>query len=237
MIRLSNSETEKILEALSSSVGNSAKVKHELFDHWCCFVEAAMSNGSSFEQAFEQLKVHFDIEEVKAIEENYLAYHPGTPWMTTLQRVGSMAAMLIFLVVAGVDAQKRPDISPVFDQYPISSGFGDRIHPIAKEVQHHNGIDLRVPMNTPIRTTADGTVVKTETHPNGHGLHIIISHTGGYETLYANLSRASVSVGQTIVKGEIIGESGNSGLSTAPHLHYEIRHNKKPVNPEVYISK
>lgn len=236
MIRLSNQQSEQILKALKSAAGNSSKVKNELYDHWCCFVEVAMSNGSSFEQAFKELKVYFDIDEVKAIEENYLAYHPR-PWRTTLQRVGSMAAMLIFLVVAGVDAQKRPDISPVFDQYPISSGFGERIDPFAKEVKHHNGVDLKVPMNTPVRTTADGTIMKVQNHSSGHGLHIIISHNDGYETLYANLSIASVTEGQVVVKGEIVGNSGNSGRSTAPHLHYEIRHNQKPVNPEVYISK
>ncbi|MEQ8715619.1 MAG: M23 family metallopeptidase [Cyclobacteriaceae bacterium] len=237
MIRLSNTQSEQIQEAIKSSVGNSAKVQHELFDHWCCFVEAAMSNGTSFEQAFHELKLHFDLAEVKAIEENYLTYHPRTPWLSTLQRVGSMAAMLVFLVVAGVDAQKRPDISPVFDQYPISSGFGNRIDPFAEEVKHHNGIDLKVPKNTPVRATADGTVAKVSNHPKGHGLHIIISHNDGYETLYANLSLADVAEGQVIVKGEIIGKSGNSGLSTAPHLHYEIRHDQKPINPQVYISK
>lgn len=237
MIRLSNTQSQQVLEVIKSSVGNSTKVKNELFDHWCCFVEAAMSNGATFDQAFYELKLHFDVAEVRAIEENYLVYHPRAPWVSTLQRVGSMAAMLIFLVVAGVDAQKRPDISPVFDQYPISSGFGARVDPFAQKVKHHNGIDLKVPMHTPIRATADGTIIKVRDHSNGHGLHIIISHNDGYETLYGNLSIANVTEGQVVVKGEVIGKSGNSGLSTAPHLHYEIRHDQKPIDPEVYISK
>jgi murein DD-endopeptidase MepM/ murein hydrolase activator NlpD len=237
MNQLTNQQEEQVLQVIESSLNHSAQVKNELFDHWCCFVEVAMSNGSTFEQAFRKLKDHFDIDEVKAIEENYLDYHPRKPWVTTIQRVGSMAAMLLFLVVAGVDAQKRPDISPLLDSYSITSPFGDRKHPISNKEIHHAGIDLRAPMSTPIRATADGTIKRIEDDPQGHGLHIIIQHREGYETLYGNLSLANVTIGQTIIKGEIIGKSGNSGTSTAPHLHYEIRHNQKPVNPEVYISK
>lgn len=237
MIRLTDLQSEIVLNTLKSSIGQNAKVQDELFDHWCCFIEVTMSQGSSFEQAYQQMKCHFDIDEAKQIEQNYLAYHPRRPWLTTIQRVSSMAAMLLFLVVAGVDAQKRPDISPLYNSYSITSPFGERIHPISHEEVHHNGIDLKAPMSTPIRATADGTIKIVKDVPDGHGLHIIIQHSDGYETLYGNLSRASVTPGQTIVKGEIIGKSGNSGQSTAPHLHYEIRQNQKPVNPEVYISK
>jgi murein DD-endopeptidase MepM/ murein hydrolase activator NlpD len=237
MIRLTNQQTERVLATIRSSVKTSFKVRNELFDHWCCYIEAAMSDGSTFKQGFSDMKRHFDIKEARAIEESYLAYQPGQPWLTTVRRVGSMAAMLVFLIVAGVDAQKRPDISPLLDSYAITSPFGDRIHPISNREVHHNGIDLKAPMSTPVRATADGTIKLIKNDDEGHGLHIIIQHSEGYETLYGNLSLCKVTQGQTIIKGEIIGASGNSGTSTAPHLHYEIRHDQKHVDPEVYISR
>ncbi|GEM_PF-2150265 len=237
MTTLNNQQTEQVLGSLEAHIGGNRKLKNEMFDHWCTYVETHMNNGASFEQAYSKLKEEFGVNELKSIEKTYLAYHQSSLWVGTLQRAGSMAAMLLFLVVAGVDAQKRPDISPVFDQYIVSSAFGEQIHPITNKEIHHNGIDLRVPLNTPVRSTADGTVKTIKNSPKGHGLHIIIAHKDGYETLYANLSNVSVDAGQTVVKGEEIARSGNSGISSGPHLHYEIRLNQKPVNPKLYISK
>ncbi|MEM8895155.1 MAG: M23 family metallopeptidase [Bacteroidota bacterium] len=196
-----------------------------------------MARGDSFECAFSKLKDEFKLEEVRSIEQNYLKYHPHPQWVGTLRRAGSIAAMLVFIVVAGVDAQKRPDISPVFEKYIISSSFGEHLHPVTHKEVHHHGIDLKVPMNTSIRATADGTVKAIRNSPKGHGLYIVISHNDGFETLYANLNNVLVETGQTVLKGEEIAMSGRSGMATAPHLHYEIRQYEKPVNPELYISK
>lgn len=237
MIHLTDQQTEQVLHYVKSAVGHSPRVLDELFDHWCCFIEGRMASGVSFDQAFDEMNDHFDTEEVRQIEQHFMTCHPDLPWLRTFRRVGSMAAMLILMVVAGVDAQRRPDISPLFDEHPITSRFGDRTHPITQEALHHNGIDIKVDINTPVRSTADGTVTKVYNDPKGHGLYIIISHNDGYETLYANLSSANVYAEQTVVKGEIIGLTGNSGISTAPHLHYEIRQNQNPVNPEIFISK
>ena len=237
MITLDNQQTERVLASLQAHVGSDRKLKNEMFDHWCSYVETHMDSGASFEQAFSKLKEEFGVDELKYIEKAYLTYYQPSPWVGILQRAGSIAAMLVLLAVAGVDAQKRPDISPVFDQYIVSSAFGEQTHPITNKEIHHNGIDLRVPLDTPVRSTADGTVKTIKNSPKGYGLHIIISHEDGYDTLYANLSSVSVDTGQTVEKGEEIGRSGNSGTSSAPHLHYEIRLDQKPVNPKLYISK
>ena len=237
MIQLTNHQTELVFNVVKTHIGKCQQVQDELIDHWCCFIETAISQGSSFDAAFEEMKLHFDIHEAREIEQHFMASATAQPWSRNFQRAASIAAMLMLLVVAGVDAQKRPDISPLFDQHPITSAFGDRIHPITFEELHHNGIDIKVPINTPVRSTADGTVYQVADDPHGHGRYIIIRHNDGYETLYANLSDIKVSHRQAVLKGEIIGHTGNSGSSTAPHLHYEIRHNQKPVNPEILISK
>ncbi len=114
------------------------------------------------------------------------------------------------------------------------SGFGMRLHPIHKIRKMHAGIDFTAPTGTAIQATGNGKVVKVQHKRTGYGTHIVIDHGFGYKTLYAHLSSASVKVGQTIKRGETIGKVGNTGTSTAPHLHYEVHHLDKKVNPIHY---
>ncbi|RLA75530.1 MAG: M23 family peptidase [Epsilonproteobacteria bacterium] len=118
----------------------------------------------------------------------------------------------------------------------ISSAFGFRIHPKSKTRKFHKGIDLKAPSNTPIYATADG-VIKYVQNKNigGYGRRIIILHNYGFETAFGHLRRASVKVGDFVKKGDLIGFSGNSGRSTGPHLHYEILHAKRVLNPYNFI--
>ncbi len=129
-----------------------------------------------------------------------------------------------------------PSLHPLKKRVKITSGFGQRMHPILKTKKMHNGIDFLASMSTPVYATADGTVT-TVSNSEGHGNYIIISHTGGFETVYTTLSTQDVQEGTSVKKGDKIGESGNSGLSTAPHLHYEVHLNGKPVNPADYLPK
>ncbi|MBT8189373.1 MAG: M23 family metallopeptidase, partial [Bacteroidia bacterium] len=114
------------------------------------------------------------------------------------------------------------------------SGFGIRIHPVHKIKKFHKGIDFTAPRGTAIQATGNGIVQRVEKKKLGYGRNIIIDHGFGYTTLYAHMNEISVNVGDVVTKGQKIGTVGSSGTSTAPHLHYEVRINNKPVNPIDY---
>ena len=126
-----------------------------------------------------------------------------------------------------------PAIMPVSndDLTRTASGWGYRIHPIYKIKKFHYGMDFTAPPGTEIYATGDGTVLDSKESRRGYGNHIMIDHGYGYITLYAHLSRFSVKRGQQIKRGDVIGFVGNSGTSTAPHLHYEVHLNGKKVDP------
>ncbi len=126
-----------------------------------------------------------------------------------------------------------PSIQPIpnEDLEKIASGFGHRIHPIYKTTRFHNGIDFTTPHGTPIYATGKGKVVKKQYSKTGYGNQLVISHGYGYKTEYAHLKSFKVKKGETVERGEQIATVGNSGLSTGPHLHYEVRKDGKAVNP------
>ncbi|MFW5809705.1 MAG: LysM peptidoglycan-binding domain-containing protein [Halanaerobium sp.] len=116
----------------------------------------------------------------------------------------------------------------------VSSGFGWRTHPVKKTRLFHNGIDIAVPNGTAVRAAASGEVVHSG-WMNGFGYTVIIEHGRGVETLYAHNSRTTVSKGSTVNKGQKIALSGNTGLSTGPHLHFGVLRNEEPLNPRDYL--
>lgn len=126
-----------------------------------------------------------------------------------------------------------PAIQPVSnkDLKRIASGFGWRLHPIYKVRKFHDGLDFTGNRGTDIFATGDGTVVEVDYSRRGYGNKIVIDHGYGYKTLYAHLSKFNVRKGQKIKRGEKIGEMGSTGLSTAPHLHYEVWYKGEKVNP------
>ena len=116
----------------------------------------------------------------------------------------------------------------------ISSSFGWRTHPIKKTRLFHNGLDLAVPTGTAVKAAASGEVVHSG-WMNGFGYTVIIDHGRGVETLYAHNSRVTVSKGSMVNKGQQVAVSGNTGLSTGPHLHFGVLRNEKPLNPRNYL--
>ena len=126
-----------------------------------------------------------------------------------------------------------PAIQPVAnkDLKRMASGYGYRIHPIYKTRKMHYGMDFSAKIGTEIYATGDGVISKVKRSKRGYGNYVKINHGFGYETLYAHMSKYIVKKGQKVQRGEVIGFVGNTGISTAPHLHYEVRKDNKKINP------
>ena len=122
-----------------------------------------------------------------------------------------------------------PAIKPTIGDYTIDD-FGMRRHPILGVRKFHNGIDINCDFGTEIRSPGDGKVIAVERRA-GFGLIVEIDHGFGYRTIYAHLSKSLVKNGIAVKRGQVIAKSGNSGLSTGPHLHYEIHHNGISIDP------
>lgn len=135
-----------------------------------------------------------------------------------------------------------PAIQPISnkDLKRTASGWGYRMHPIYKVVKFHYGMDFTAPKGTPVYATGDGKVIVvkgSKRSRSGFGLEVIIDHGYGYQTLYGHLNEFNVKRGQKVKRGDIIAFVGNTGGSTAPHLHYEVHKNGSAVNPSYYYYK
>ena len=117
----------------------------------------------------------------------------------------------------------------------IGSGFGERIHPVTGEKRVHTGIDFVNNDNKEVFSTADGKVIKAEFGENGEGNYVIVEHSDEYTTFYSHLNKFTVKQGDIVVKGQVIGYIGKTGLATSEHLHYEIRKNGQAISPEEYL--
>ncbi len=116
----------------------------------------------------------------------------------------------------------------------LSSAYGYRLHPILGRYRMHKGIDIAAPKGTNVYAPGNGKVIEIK-RKGGYGKEIVIDHSYGYTSRYAHLSKILVFKGQRVQRGEIIAKVGSTGLSTAPHLHYEIRVNNQAINPENYF--
>lgn len=130
----------------------------------------------------------------------------------------------------GVRMPIRPGIVfPVLSP-KLSSGYGNRVHPVYHYKRHHSGIDLAVPEKTHVRAVLEGRVVFAGVYA-GFGKLVTIEHSHGDISMYGHLSEIKVNVGQQIKQGEILGRVGSTGISTGPHLHFEWRHQGETIDP------
>ncbi len=138
-------------------------------------------------------------------------------------------------LLAGALSGRVMALTAIPSQMPVAaraltSGFGMRSHPMLGRRRAHSGIDLAAPAGSPIVATSDGQVSWAD-WAGGYGIAVAVEHGGGYQTRYGHMSRVNVAPGQNVRKGDIIGYVGSTGMSTGPHLHYEVRVNGQAVNP------
>jgi murein DD-endopeptidase MepM/ murein hydrolase activator NlpD len=130
-----------------------------------------------------------------------------------------------------------PDIAPVdFTKVKSVVLYGKRVNPAPGQMENHTGIDFELPEGSDVVATADGVVIHAR-YDEKWGNHVLISHGDIYGSRYSHLAAAIVKQGDKIIKGQVIGHIGNSGLSKAPHLHYEILKNGTKVDPKNYLPK
>ena len=144
---------------------------------------------------------------------------------TLSRRAGDMASCIPAI----------PPFSPEKGKYTLSSSFGFRSDPMSGVTTYHDGQDFAMKPGTPIYATGDGVVEYVKFSFTGYGNEILIDHGFGYKTRYAHMSAISVAEGMRLKRGDCIGESGNSGKSTGPHLHYEVLYRDERVNPMNYL--
>jgi peptidase M23-like protein len=140
--------------------------------------------------------------------------------------------------LTGIVGQRRMQWASTPSVWPVrgwvTSGFGLRVSPFTGQDMMHGGLDISAPLNTPVKAPAAGTVMAVGPEKS-LGNVIVLSHGFGFKTLYAHLAKVRVKRGQLVKRGDIIAEVGNTGLSTGPHLHYEIEVHGAPVDPIRYI--
>jgi murein DD-endopeptidase MepM/ murein hydrolase activator NlpD len=137
-------------------------------------------------------------------------------------------------------SEKRFMLSTIPSGYPlaeayVTSRFGMRNHPVLGRMALHGGADLRASVGTPVHATADGVVEWAGMHDSGLGRMVKLNHNFGFASLYGHLSKTEVAIGDYVRQGDLLGYSGNTGMSSAPHLHYEVRHLHRRLAPGPFM--
>jgi murein DD-endopeptidase MepM/ murein hydrolase activator NlpD len=185
--------------------------------------------GNSFEVLYNYYYTP-DGQPAKEGEIQYAALHLGSRSIA-LYRYERNGEPADYFDARGQSAKSMLMKTPV-DGARITSGFGMRFHPILGYSRMHKGVDFGVPIGTPVMAAGSG-IVQQEGRLGGYGNFMLVNHQNGYSTAYGHLSRFApgIHAGSRVHQGQVIAYSGNSGMSTGPHLHYEIRVHNMQVNP------
>ncbi|MCI5083309.1 MAG: M23 family metallopeptidase [Saprospiraceae bacterium] len=233
----------KIQRKLKKSGVRNTELLEEMTDHYLTLLEQKLEQGQHLAKAKQEVLTEIEQHDYKDMNRQiFFIHYKNHLIMSTLSII--LVGMLTFTNVSQPTPPPLanffiyadpPSIWPIeATRASISSGFGQRKHPILKTFRHHNGIDFKAKLGTPILAPANGVVQETG-EDNGHGKYIVIKHDDIYTTRYHHLSEIKVEKGQEIKQGSTIGLVGSTGRSTAPHLHYEVLENGKHVNPEKFL--
>lgn len=251
---LNDTQTRQVADHLAELKALTPATREELLDHLCCEIEDKLAQGVPFEAAWQTIRERWNEDEVQKI-------HSSTQNSRIMLKL--TAASLIMAVIGLFSLQHAtpeklahshavantetieslqllttrldpPSTSPLAKEHQLTAPYGPAKHPLTKKDRFHQGIDLRADTGTPVFAAGAGEVL--EAGPKGnYGNCIIIVHDEIYQTLYAHLESVDVAVGDYLAAGQIIGTVGTTGLSTGPHLHYEVIKNGEKVNPADYL--
>ncbi|MDT7827206.1 M23 family metallopeptidase [Pricia sp. S334] len=161
-----------------------------------------------------------------------LVYQKLSDLLDDLENFEQLDQLRPFLPLRPEILDSVPSTVPLFrEHYVLSSSYGNRRHPVHRVTKKHFGVDLAAEKDTPIYCTAAGRVAHIENNPNGHGVHVIISHAYGFSTLYGHMESVVVTKGEALDAHDFIGTVGSTGISTGPHLHYEVIKDGQRVDP------
>ena len=213
----------------------------EVLDHLCCDIEYAMEQGRGFTEAFALCRERWNESEVQKIHSSTQSTSIMVKLLTVvLISVGAFSFLSMPLPEepvcpsAETTCIEPPSACPLTSDYKLTASYGPMLHPVTKVKRHHRGIDWGAPLGTPVQAAGAGTVLEAGDKGN-YGNCIIIVHDEVYQTLYAHLQTIDVAVGDKVAAGQLIGQVGNTGASTGPHLHYEVLKNGEAVNPADYL--
>ena len=179
-----------------------------------------------------------DIKKMKNKDLNALLKERVSQMRANLKKMSTLENEISEAIKSKEEMLKAiPSIRPVkSNNYKLEfiSGFGYRKHPVFKILKMHKGIDFGAFVGTAVYATGDGRIQRVEFKTDGYGKCIVIDHGYGFQSLYAHLSEVKVNVGQKVKKGQIIARVGDSGKVSSPHLHYEVLHKQKRINPLIF---
>lgn len=215
---------------LNASMGEIDRKKSELEAHNAELRQSITATEENL--AAKQAELSAVADRLEDVESLIGLTTDGEPENTLLERVE--IAKLTSVQRAAL-LQHIPSGSPV-EFHGITSKFGYRTHPMLNRKEFHRGTDLRAAMNSKVYATADGVIEFAGEHKaSGYGRLIILDHNYGFRTYYGHLHKIIVKAGEYVKKGDLIGYTGNSGMSNGPHLHYEVRFIQRVLNPYWFI--
>lgn len=214
----------------------------EILDHLCCDIESTMEQGRGFAEAFALCRERWNESEVQKIHSSTQSTSIMVKLLTVvLISVGAFSFLSLPLAeeephcpTEEIVRLEPPTVCPLSAGYKLTASYGEMRHPITNAKRLHRGIDLKAPAGTTVKAAGDGTVLEAGMKGN-YGNCIIIAHDEIYQTLYAHLESCDVQVGDVVTAGQLIGKVGNTGASTGPHLHYEVRKNGVAVDPAAFL--
>ncbi len=216
------------MRAIRKAVSQMKSVHiEELYDHFMCVFEDLMNKGMDSDDAISEVLSRIENYHQTQQKNRKKEQLKSIVMITSIFAAISFSFLFIF--------QEPPSHFPVAgEQYKISSGFGMRSHPISKKKKMHNGIDIVASPGTIVMASGEGTVVAAD-FDEKLGYFIEIRHDAHYSSRYHHLGKILVEKGSKVKAGQHIGEVGSSGLSTGPHLHYEVLKNGKKIDPKPYL--
>ena len=226
-----NARYDQVSAVLSDIDSRDKSIYRTIFES-----EPSESDAEAAEQAVSNLYQQLEEEgaEVLLRRTDGLLAKLDTLSETQSRRFDTVVALV---KQQGAAVRQIPSVQPV-DNGKLTgmvASFGRRVHPFYKVLRMHTGVGYALPVGSPVYATADGTVRTIKRSERGYGNMIVVEHGELYSTSYAHLEKINVRQGQSVRRGDVIGEVGNTGLSMAPHLHYEVLYKGEAVDPVNYF--